>query len=36
MLETTALLKEIMKTSDHSAASIVVQQVVAMDAFSPN
>jgi hypothetical protein len=30
------LLMEIMKTSDHSAASIVVPQVVAMDAFGAN
>jgi hypothetical protein len=36
MLESAAPLKEIMKTSDHSAASIVVRQVVAMDAFSAN
>jgi hypothetical protein len=36
MLESAVRLNEIMKTSDHSAASIVVQQVVAMDAFSAN
>ena len=33
MLECAVVLKEIMKTSDHNAASIVVLQVVAMDAF---
>jgi hypothetical protein len=33
MLESAVLLMEIMKSSDHSAGSIVVPQVVAMDAF---
>jgi len=33
MLESAVLLMEIMKTSDHSMASIVVPQVVVMDAF---
>ena len=30
------LLMEIMKTSDHSMASVVVSQVVAMDPFGAN
>jgi len=32
MLESTVLLKEVMKTSDHNTASLVVPQVIAMDA----
>jgi hypothetical protein len=36
MLESAVLLNEIMKISGHSAASFVVRQVIAMDAFSSN
>jgi hypothetical protein len=36
MLDSAVLLNEIIKTSDPSAASIVVSQVVAMDAFGAN
>jgi len=33
MLESTMLLKEAMKISDHSTALLLVPQVVAMDAL---
>ena len=36
MQECAVLLMELMKTSDHRAASIVVSQVVAIDAFGAN